>query len=85
MRLGLTLPGIAACVAFSAVALLLLEPWARSRPTRYAFEIDAKGDQSGLVQLYFDTGRGLNEPDSSIEPILAGKQTHIRLALPSGR
>ena len=85
MRLGLTLPGIAACVAFSAVALLLLEPWARSRPTRYAFEIDAKGDQSGLVQLYFDTGRGMNEPDSSIEPILAGKQTHIRLALPSGR
>jgi hypothetical protein len=85
MRPGLTLSGIAACLVFSAVALLPLEPWARSRPTGYAFEIDAKGDQSGLVQLYFDTGRGLNEPDSSIEPILAGRQTHIRLPLPSGR
>jgi hypothetical protein len=85
MRLGLTPSGIAACLVFSAVALLPSEPWARSRPTGYAFEVDALGDQSGLVQLYYDTGRGLSEPESSLEPILAGKQTHLRLPLPSGR
>ena len=85
MRLGLTLPNVRACLAFSAVALLPFEPWAPSRPSGYAFEIDAKGDQSGLVQLYYDLGRGLNEPDSALQPLIAGQQTHLRLELPSGR
>ena len=85
MRLGLTLPNVLACLAFSAVALLPFEPWAPSRPSGYAFEIDAKGDQSGLVQLYYDLGRGLNEPDSALQPLIAGQQTHLRLELPSGR
>ena len=85
MRPALTLPSLAACLFLALVALLPSEPWASSRPSGYAFEVSAESDQSGLVQLYYDVGRGLNEPDSAIVPILAGKPALLRLELPSGR
>ncbi len=85
MRPSLTLKGVAACLVLAAVALLPFEPWAPSRPSGYAFAANATIDQPGLVQVYFDIGRGLNEADSSIGPILAGKATELRLPLPSGR
>ena len=82
---GLTLRGIAACMVLAAAALLPLEPWAPSRPSGYALAVDALSDQPGLVQVYFDVGQGLRESDSSVQPILAGRTTALRLALPSGR
>ncbi len=84
MRPALTLPSLAACLILALVALLPTEPWASSQPSGYAFEVAAESDQSGLVQLYYDVGRGLNEPDSAIVPILAGKPALLRLELPSG-
>jgi hypothetical protein len=42
-------------------------------------------EQSGLVQLYYDIGSGINEPDSSIQPVVAGQPALLRFALPYGR
>jgi hypothetical protein len=75
---------LAACAAFSIAATALVNPWGRPLGSRWHFEIQAESDQSGLVQLYYDTGRGLNEADSAIQPIQAGHPALLRFPLPSG-
>ena len=78
------IPSILACLACAAAASLCLQPWSPTRQGPYAFEVNVASDESGLVQLYFDAGRGLSEQDSSIQPILAGQPRLLRFALPYG-
>jgi hypothetical protein len=85
MRRTLTLSSVAACLVFAAAAVVALEPWSRSRPSPCAFEIQVESDRSGLVQVYYDIGRGINEPDSVLLPIAAGRRALLRFPLPYGR
>ncbi|HXN35973.1 MAG TPA: hypothetical protein VN877_07365, partial [Opitutaceae bacterium] len=75
---------ILACLACAAAASLSLQPWSATRPGPCTFEVNVASQESGLVQLYFDAGRGLSEQDSSIQPILAGQPRLLRFELPSG-
>ena len=84
MPRGLNLPAVVACLAFAIAAVLPFEPWGWSAPSSCSFEVSAESEQSGLVQLYYDVGRGLNERDSSIVPIVAGRRTLLRFPLPGG-
>ncbi len=84
-RRTLTFWSVLACLVFSAGAVLTLEPWSRSRASPCAFEIQVQSEQSGLVQLYYDIGAGINEPDSVLEPVVAGQPARLRFALPYGR
>jgi hypothetical protein len=79
----LTVPAVLACLAVSLAAAVLLEPWGREAPSGCAFEVQVESDRSGLVQLYFDTGKGLSEEDSAIETIRAGRPALLRFPLPS--
>jgi hypothetical protein len=81
---GLTLPSVLACLLLSVAAVLPSQPWATSGSSTYAFEIEAQSDEPGLVQLYYDIGRGTNEPDSVLQPIVAGGADVLRFALPYG-
>jgi hypothetical protein len=81
---GLTLPSVLACLFFSVAAVLPFQPWAESRGSAYSFEIEVVSNEPGLVQLYYDVGRGTNEPDSVLQPIVAGRSDVLRFALPYG-
>ncbi|MFY9925853.1 MAG: hypothetical protein WAK51_15345 [Opitutaceae bacterium] len=85
MRAGLIASSIAASLGFAVLAVLPGEPWSKDQPSGYAFLIQAESDQSGLVQIYYDIGGGMNEPDSAIQPIIAHENTLLRFPLPSGR
>ncbi len=84
MRRSLTFPGVVACLVFAVVAILPFEPWGQSRASGCAFEVRVESDQSGLVQLYYDVGRGTSELDSAIQPIIAGRSRLLRFPLPYG-
>ena len=81
---GLTLPSVLACLFLAVAAVLPSQPWSSSRSSPYTFEIRAESDEPGLVQLYYDIGRGTNEADSVREPIVAGRPEILRFALPYG-
>jgi hypothetical protein len=81
---GLTLPSVLACLFFAIAAVLPFQPWAQSRSSSYSFEIEVQSDEPGLVQLYYDVGRGANEPDSVLQPIVAGRREVLRFTLPYG-
>ena len=84
-RRGITPSSLLACLLLSVAALLASEPWAKARTSPYRFEVGAESDHSGLAQLYFDTGEGLNEPESALQPVEAGRPQVLRFALPYGR
>jgi len=44
-----------------------------------------QSEESGLAQLYYDVCSGFNEPDSSIQPVVAGRPALLRFPLPYGR
>lgn len=75
---------LAACAACVLGVALLLDPWGRPLQSGWEFQIEAESDQAGLVQLYYDIGRGLSEADSAIEAVPAGRRTLLRFPLPSG-
>jgi hypothetical protein len=81
---GLTLPSVLACLFFAVAAVLPFQPWAKTRSSPCVFEVNVESDEPGLVQLYYDIGRGMNEPDSALQPILAGRPDVLRFALPYG-
>jgi len=84
-RRGITPSSLLACLLLSVAAVLASEQWAKSRPSPYRFEVKAESDHSGLAQLYFDTGSGMNEPESELQPVEAGRPQVLRFALPYGR
>lgn len=85
MLRSLTIPCLLACLLLAAAAVVSTEPGSPARRSASVFEVSVGSDQSGLVQLYFDTGNGFNEPDSSLQPIKAGETATLRFALPYGR
>lgn len=84
MHRSLTFPGALACLAFAVAAVLPFEPWGQGRLSPCSFEVQVESGQSGLVQLYYDVGRGLSEADSAIRPIIAGHPGLLRFPLPYG-
>lgn len=84
MHRSLTLPTVAACLVAALAAVAASEPWGRSRGGSSSFEVLVDSEQSGLVQLYYDVGRDLNERDSAIQAIAAGHPRLLRFPLPSG-
>ncbi len=83
-RRGLNLTSVLACLFFAVAVVLPFQPWSPSGSSSYSFEIKVQSDEPGLVQLYFDVGRGANEPDSVLQPIVAGESKVLRFALPYG-
>jgi hypothetical protein len=81
---SLTLTGILACALLAAAIVLRLEPGSLSRTSGTYFEAHVESDQSGLVQVYADVGRGFNEADSTFQPIAAGEPATLRFPLPYG-
>ncbi len=80
----LTLSSLVASLVLAVAAVLTTEPWSGSAPSGCAFEVRVESDESGLVQLYFDSGRGINEADSVVQPVQAGKPAVLRFGLPRG-
>jgi hypothetical protein len=76
---------VLACLVFAVAAPLITRPWAPAKSSSFSFEIEAESEQSGLAQLYYDVGRGLNEQDSVLEPVVAGQPRLLRFSLPYGR
>jgi hypothetical protein len=81
---GLTLSSALACVLLSFAAVLPSQPWSKSGSSSYRFEVEVTSDEPGLVQLYYDIGRGANEADSVVQPIVAGRTSSLQFALPYG-
>ncbi|HMD61107.1 MAG TPA: hypothetical protein VKG78_06730 [Opitutaceae bacterium] len=84
MHRSLSLANVCACLVFALIAVVPFEPWGRRAGSPCSFEALVQSEQSGLAQLYFDVGRGLNEEDSSIQPVIAGRPSLLRFPLPSG-
>jgi len=75
-------------LAAAVSALLLIVPF-QAQPTResheFSAEVSATSNHSGHIQIYFDSGAGFNEPESTTVPLVAqdGPVTY-RLELPPG-
>jgi hypothetical protein len=81
----LSLTSLFACLACAAAAVLLRDPGAAGRVGPETFEIRVESDHTGLVQLYYDLGRDMNEADSVVRPIEAGHGALLRFPLPYGQ
>jgi hypothetical protein len=84
MHRSLNLPCVAACLAAALAFAAASEPWGRQAASSSSFEIRVESGQSGLAQLYYDVGRDLNERDSAIQAVVAGRPGLLRFPLPSG-
>ena len=78
-RLGLAFTlGVLAATAYTF--------WPRSDAFPFFFEVTMRSAQSGFAQLYYDTGNGVNERDSSRLPVEGGdRPVTYQLPLPEGR
>jgi hypothetical protein len=75
--------GVAIVIAALAATSYMF--WPRSDSFPFYFEIAMRSARSGFAQLYYDTGAGLNERDSSRLPLEGGnKQVTYRFPLPEG-
>jgi hypothetical protein len=74
-----------ACLLLSFAAVLASQPWTNSGGSACGFEVSAQSDRAGIVQLYYDTGGGMSEPESVLQPIAAGSPVVLRFTLPYGR
>jgi len=83
------LPSLASWVAaavLSAAIVFPFHPPFRTGAQGYEFDAVVSSSQRGIVQLYYDIGRGFNEADSSTAPIRAGEEPKLfHLRLPLGR
>ena len=75
---------VAACLFLAAAAVVPFKPWAPTRTSSCAFEIQVASDHSGLVQLYYQLGPHIIEEDSVLLPITEGHPALLRFSLPSG-
>jgi hypothetical protein len=79
-------PGALMLAAVFAVAACL--PFASTTASRrdfYFFEIELTSTRDGQTQVFFDTGKGDNEADSSRQPLHANaKPVNYRYMLPTG-
>src|ERR1700690_1206441 len=73
-----------ACLAFALAAAVPFQPWAAGRPGTLSFEVRVDSDESGLMTLYCDMGRGFAEPESGAQAVVAGRTTVVRFRLPAG-
>jgi hypothetical protein len=65
--------------------MLPFQPWAPSRSGASFLEVTAESDEPGVAKLYYDVGRGINEGDTAVQALPAGKPTPLRFALPRGK
>jgi len=73
-------------IVIGALAAMAYTFWPRSDPFPFYFEVAIRSAQSGFAQLYYDTGAGINERDSSRLPLEGGnKQVTYQFALPEGK
>lgn len=69
----------------SLVVIVPFLPFAKPKAFSFAFEVTVASSASGTVQLYYDIGRGMDEPDSVRVPIEGDqKPHHLRFAMPEG-
>jgi hypothetical protein len=68
---------------FSAAIVFPFHPPFRTQETPYYFEMDVSSNARGIVQLFFDVGRGFNEADSrSVMVRSGGSPKRILFSLP---
>lgn len=75
-------PSWLAAALLGAAIVYPFHPLFRVHEPAYEFEARVGSSEPGIVQLYYDLGRGFNEADSSFEPIRASdrlKPMHFRL------
>ena len=76
IRLALTL---------GAIAALAYTFWPRANPFPFHFEVTMRSSLSGFAQLYYDTGSGVNEKNSSRLPVEGGNRPgQYKFPLPEG-
>ena len=81
----LSRPRIRLALALGVIAALLYTFWPRANPFPFNLEITMRSSLSGFAQLYYDTGSGVNERNSSRLPVAGGNQpTQYQFPLPEG-
>src|ERR1700690_4278495 len=78
------LTSVLACLAFALAAAVPFQPWAAGRPGSLSFEVRVDSDESGLMTLYCDMGRGPAEADPGAQTVVAGRTNVVRFRLPAG-
>ncbi|MGA2015818.1 MAG: hypothetical protein ABSH26_02620 [Opitutaceae bacterium] len=79
-------PSWLAAALLGAAIVYPFHPLFRVREPAYEFEARVSSSEPGIVQLYYDVGRGFNEADSKSGLIRAsGRPKPIRFRLPRGR
>jgi hypothetical protein len=69
----------------AAAVCLPFETTARERRDAYFFEVGLAAEAVGQAQVFFDLGRGINEPDSSRQAVAGDNQSiTYRFPLPTG-
>ena len=80
-----TLPALLAAALFSAVVVVPFLPEAHDHANPFALEVRLAASAAGNVQVYYDTGQGIREIDSTKAPVPAGGDPRLyHLSLPSG-
>jgi len=82
MRL-FTLPVLWAAALFSAVVVIPFLFIARQNPEEFSLDVRLASSAAGHVQVYYDSGSGFSEKDSTALDLAAGATPRLyRLALP---
>ena len=85
MRKSVPLLALVFAGIFSLAASLPFLTTAKARKDLYFFEAELASTSPGNVQVFYDLGRGINEPDSSTLPLKAEKDLSLyRFPLPLG-
>ena len=84
MRAGVSKPGLAILVCIAGLVSAVTAFVAELTATSFSFEVSMSSSRGGVVQTFYDVGKGITEQDSARAPLPAGKMTGLHISLPEG-
>ena len=85
MRFGRHVPLLVFALLVALTASVPFATTAGSRRDFYFFDVELTSNSPGATQLFFDMGRGIDEPDSSVQPLRASaRPVTYRYMMPTG-
>ncbi|HEY1763563.1 MAG TPA: hypothetical protein VGF85_01485 [Opitutaceae bacterium] len=75
---------LTAALVLVAAGSIPFQPWADSHRSASSLALEISSDRTGLAKVSYDVGRGLNDDDSEMRLVIAGRANPISFDLPGG-
>jgi len=84
MRAGVSKPQLAVLVSIAALVSTVTAFVAELTATSFSFDVSISSSRGGVVQTFYDVGKGVTEQDSVRAPLPASEMTRLQMPLPEG-